>query len=50
MFVLDFLGYCTEYNINETVIQDNYGTDCTNLNPPCPKSYNSAEAYKCQFN
>ncbi|XP_065927664.1 uncharacterized protein [Magallana gigas] len=41
-------GYCTEYNINGTVIQDNYGADCTMFNPPCPSSYNSAEAYKYQ--
>lgn len=25
------LGYCTEYNIHGTVIQDNYGADCTKL-------------------
>lgn len=42
------IGYCTEYNINGAVIQDNYGADCTKLNPPCPTSYNSAEAYKYQ--
>ncbi|XP_052709506.1 uncharacterized protein LOC128184182 [Crassostrea angulata] len=41
-------GYCTEYNIYGTVIQDDYGADCTKFNPPCPKSYNSAEAYKYQ--
>lgn len=41
-------GYCTEYNINGFVIQDNYGADCTKLNPPCLSSYNSAEAYKYQ--
>eukprot|EP00105_Crassostrea_gigas_P002560 XP_011415128.1 PREDICTED: uncharacterized protein LOC105319324 [Crassostrea gigas] len=41
-------GYCTEYNINGTVIQDNYGADCTKFKPPCPSSYNSAEAYKYQ--
>eukprot|EP00105_Crassostrea_gigas_P036662 XP_019920810.1 PREDICTED: uncharacterized protein LOC105323881 [Crassostrea gigas] len=42
------IGYCTEYSINGTVIQDNYGADCTKFNPPCPTSYNSAEAYKYQ--
>lgn len=44
------LGYCTEYNIYGTVIQDKYGADCTKFNPPCQKSYNSEEAYKCPFN
>nr|XP_034330984.1 uncharacterized protein LOC109618301 isoform X1 [Crassostrea gigas] len=41
-------GYCTEYSINGTVIQDNYGADCTKFDPPCPSSYNSEEAYKYQ--
>eukprot|EP00105_Crassostrea_gigas_P035145 XP_019919293.1 PREDICTED: uncharacterized protein LOC105319322 isoform X2 [Crassostrea gigas] len=42
------IGYCTEYSIKGIVIQDNYGADCTKFNPPCPASYNSAEAYKYQ--
>uniref|UniRef100_A0A8W8JF10 Uncharacterized protein n=1 Tax=Magallana gigas TaxID=29159 RepID=A0A8W8JF10_MAGGI len=42
------IGYCTEYSINGTVIQDNYGADCTKFDPPCPSSYNSEEAYKYQ--
>lgn len=42
------IGYCAEYSINGTVIQDNYGADCTKFNPPCPSSYDSAEAYKYQ--
>lgn len=41
-------GYCTEYNIYGTVIQENYGADCTKFNPPCQSAYNSADAYKYQ--
>lgn len=40
-------GYCTEYSINGKVIQENYGADCNKDDPPCPRLYNSAEAYKC---
>lgn len=39
-------GYCTEYNINGKLIQDNYGADCSKEDPPCPPFYNSADAYK----
>lgn len=41
-------GYCTEYSINGKVIQENYGADCSEDNPPCTPFYNSAEAYKYQ--
>lgn len=44
-----WLGYCAEFNILGSVIQDNYYADCTNHDPPCPSVYNSAEAYKCKF-
>ncbi|XP_061168343.1 uncharacterized protein LOC133177301 [Saccostrea echinata] len=40
------LGFCAEFNIHGAVIQDNYDADCTQHTPPCPTSYNSAEAYK----
>nr|XP_034331051.1 uncharacterized protein LOC117690690 [Crassostrea gigas]XP_034331053.1 uncharacterized protein LOC117690691 isoform X2 [Crassostrea gigas] len=42
------LGYCAEFNILGSVIQDNYYADCTKHDPPCPSVYNSAEAYKYQ--
>lgn len=42
------LGHCAEFNKMGAVVQDNYHTDCTRLEPPCPTSYNSAEAYKYQ--
>ncbi|XP_062602586.1 uncharacterized protein LOC134264302 [Saccostrea cucullata] len=42
------LGFCTEFNIQGALIQDNYDAECTKHNPPCPTSYNSAEAYKYQ--
>lgn len=41
------IGYCTEFNTRGAMIQDHYATDCTDHEPPCPTSYNSAEAYKC---
>ncbi|XP_062620691.1 uncharacterized protein LOC134282304 [Saccostrea cucullata] len=40
------LGFCAEFNIHGAVIQDDYDSDCTQHTPPCPSSYNSAEAYK----
>lgn len=40
------LGFCAEYNLKGAIIQDNYTYNCTSHDPPCPKSYNSAEAYK----
>ncbi|XP_062620685.1 uncharacterized protein LOC134282296 [Saccostrea cucullata] len=40
------LGFCAEFNIQGAVIQDNYDAVCTQHTPPCPSSYNSAEAYK----
>lgn len=40
------LGFCTEFNTKGAMIQDNYAADCTSHDPPCPESYNSAEAYK----
>uniref|UniRef100_A0A8W8JGH1 Uncharacterized protein n=2 Tax=Magallana gigas TaxID=29159 RepID=A0A8W8JGH1_MAGGI len=43
------LGYCAEFNILGSVIQDNYYADCTKHDPPCPSVYNSAEAYKCKL-
>ncbi|XP_061167359.1 uncharacterized protein LOC133176220 [Saccostrea echinata] len=42
------LGFCTEFNLQGALIQDNYDAECTKHNPPCPTSYNSAEAYKYQ--
>lgn len=48
IFVI-LIGYCTEYNMNGAVIQDRYGADFTMFKPPCPSSYNTAKAYKCQF-
>lgn len=41
------IGFCTEFNTRGAIIQDNYAAKCTNHEPPCPTSYNSAEAYKC---
>lgn len=49
IFVLLILGYCTEYNVKGSVIQENYNAECTTHDPPCPPIYNSAEAYKCKF-
>lgn len=43
------IGHCAEFNKMGAVVQDNYYTDCTLLEPPCPTSYNSAEAYKCKY-
>lgn len=40
------LGFCTEFNDLGALIQDNYDADCKQHTPPCPSSYNSAEAYK----
>lgn len=42
------LGYCSEFNTNGALIQENYGADCRKYDPPCPQIYNSAEAYKYQ--
>ncbi|XP_062616692.1 uncharacterized protein LOC134282299 [Saccostrea cucullata] len=42
------LGFCTEFNAQGALIQDNYDAPCTKHNLPCPTSYNSAEAYKYQ--
>lgn len=41
-------GYCAEFNADGALIQENYGADCRKYDPPCPKIYNSAEAYKCE--
>lgn len=38
-------GFCTEFDTEEAIIQDNYYFDCTNYTSPCPKQYNSTEAY-----
>lgn len=40
------IGHCAEFNIGGAIVQDNYDADCTKHDPPCPSSYNSAEAYK----
>lgn len=40
------IGHCAEFNIDGAKVQDNYDADCTKHDPPCPSSYNSAEAYK----
>ncbi|XP_052691865.1 uncharacterized protein LOC128169854 [Crassostrea angulata] len=42
------LGYCAEFNTDGALIQENYNADCRKYDPPCPKIYNSAEAYKYQ--
>uniref|UniRef100_A0A8W8JEV3 Uncharacterized protein n=1 Tax=Magallana gigas TaxID=29159 RepID=A0A8W8JEV3_MAGGI len=42
-------GHCTEYNIDGSVIQENYGADCSKDYPPCPPFYSSTEEYKCRF-
>lgn len=47
IFFFIYIGFCTEFNTKGAMIQDNYAADCTSHDPPCPKSYNSAEAYKC---
>lgn len=41
-------GFCAEFDINAAVVQENYDADCKTHNPPCPKFYDSAEAYKCK--
>lgn len=43
------LGYCAEFNTDGALIQENYNADCRKYDPPCPKIYNSAEAYKCDL-
>ncbi|XP_061196020.1 uncharacterized protein LOC133204308 [Saccostrea echinata] len=41
-------GYCAEFNVDGARIQDQYQTDCTVLDPPCPTRYSSTEAYLYQ--
>lgn len=41
-------GYCAEFNADGALIQENYNADCRKYDPPYPKIYNSAEAYKCE--
>lgn len=49
-FVLNiFVGFCAEFDQDGALIQDNYKADCRKYDPPCPKIYNSAEAYKCEL-
>lgn len=50
LFFSMLASYCTEYNINGILIEENYGADCSEDDSPCQPFYNSAEAYKCQFN
>lgn len=48
-FLLFYLpGFCAEFDITAAVVQENYNADCKTHNPPCPKFYDSAEAYKCK--
>lgn len=51
LHVQDFflIGHCAEFNLGGATVQDNYDADCTKHDPPCPSSFNSAEAYKCDF-
>lgn len=42
------LGHCAEFDTDGAFIQGNYKADCRKHDPPCPKIYNSAEAYKYQ--
>lgn len=42
------LGYCAEFDTDGAFIQENYRADCRQFDPPCPKIYDSAEAYKYQ--
>lgn len=40
-------GYCAEYSFGANRIQENYKTVCSSfLQIPCPKVYNSTQAYK----
>ncbi|XP_061187519.1 uncharacterized protein LOC133195642 [Saccostrea echinata] len=38
-------GKCTDFNIGLQSIRKSYTADCTNLNNPCPTSYNSTKSY-----
>ncbi|XP_062566141.1 uncharacterized protein LOC134228505 [Saccostrea cucullata] len=38
-------GFCTEFDTDTAILQDNYNFDCSKYDPPCPKQYNSTEAY-----
>lgn len=49
LWIVCKIGYCAEFNTNGALIQENYGADCRKYDPPCPKIYNSAEAYKCEL-
>ncbi|XP_062570774.1 uncharacterized protein LOC134232812 [Saccostrea cucullata] len=41
-------GFCVEFNLEGARIQDQYLSDCTVLDPPCPKRYSSTDAYLYQ--
>lgn len=42
------LGFCAEFNANGALVQENFGANCKQHNPPCPVYYHSAKAYKYQ--
>lgn len=43
---LIILGKCTEYNVGAEKIQGSGMRSCDTTNPPCPRVYNSTDAYK----
>lgn len=49
LWIVCKIGYCAEFNTAGALIQENYGADCRKYDPPCPKIYNSAKAYKCEL-
>lgn len=48
-YFLIYLGYCAEFDTDGAFIQENYRADCRKFDSPCPRIYNSAEAYKCEL-
>lgn len=47
--LIQFQGYCTEYNIVGAVIQPHSNLKCSKVTPPCVNHYNSTDAYRCEL-
>lgn len=48
VYLVLFLGFCTEFNIAGGVIQVHALAKCNNKFPRCGKPYYSTDAYKCK--
>lgn len=42
------LGHCTEFNSLGVAIQEHFTVKCSDVKPPCNKSYLSTDAYLCK--